>query len=345
MKIFHSILVIFTISIVPVITFASHGETKRFIFNGEQTQSFLSLNGEKTHTEYRSEQVPRTCYQDVYYGSLQVCRDIPQTRCYTTARSCHQECTYSGNRRMCKNVCRGGERICNTHYERVCTIEPQYRSEPYTCYQTIQTPYEVFDYNTQAEITFNYGQLPEGISPNEEFVVTFDGENISIKVKGSNRLITFQRNKSSETYWSNKTKVLSIIIDLSFGDQKELLKPIAEDIQNIKIDKDTISFEIGKVFNPNNLFTNLKIQERRLLIGKKVIFNRPLTHGQYYLEDRGNKTVVTINLRELGLKRIKNKKYFFTISSQLKFDMAILTEGLNIPNLTLTKKIEKKFNK
>ena len=42
-------------------TFASSGESENFLFDGGETERRMTLNGEATHTEYRTERRAETC--------------------------------------------------------------------------------------------------------------------------------------------------------------------------------------------------------------------------------------------------------------------------------------------
>lgn len=127
--------------------FAS-SQTKTFFYDGSQDSVQMSLNAEKTHTEYRYEQRPSICYrQQVYYRN--VCHQTPDRR-------------------------------------RVCRTVPEYRTVSYRCMETVRVGYEVKDYDVQANVVLDI-QNVTGISAGETFKVTLDGDQLSLSSIGSKK--------------------------------------------------------------------------------------------------------------------------------------------------------------
>ncbi len=329
---------------LPLVSFATSGEQRTLNFDGSAEQLQVTLSGEKTHTEYRQEQVPSTCYRQVFVGYYTYCRNVPYQRCTTTPRTCRQVCTGSGSDRTCRRVCTGGQRVCKTYYRRVCEQRPRYRTEAYTCWETVTVPYEVFDYNTQANVTVFMGSLPCNANADEDFKVNFSGENISLKVKGSGKLITFQADKNVEVAWENNVKVMNVTYDVAFQTVEDAFLPVSEGVSNLRRDGDILSYEIGKVQNENDFVPSLNLKNRWLIpIGKRKLFNGNLNKSQYAIEDLGDKTLIKIFLKKLGVKKFRKRKYFYKVGAELKFDLPIITEKVDLPSLKITKKGSSKF--
>jgi hypothetical protein len=130
--------------------YADTSAAERFLLNGGINDYSMDLQTEKTHTEYRYEDRPDTCYRSV---QQRVCRRVPQ--------QCRQECRNG----RCRRVCTPPRQHC--YYRTV--------QRPYRCIRRVRIPYEVIDYRIFTRVNFEFVQ-PQGATPAEQFTFEMNGK-------------------------------------------------------------------------------------------------------------------------------------------------------------------------
>ncbi len=268
-------------------------ETKTFFYDGTQDSVNLSLRSEETHTEYRYEQRNTICYrQDVFY----------RTVCY------------------------------NTPTGRVCNTVPEYRTISYPCTQTVRIPYQVKDYDVDANVVLNVSSIP-GIPAGETFKVTLDGDDLSILALGSKRffVVLNKRDISSRTQGSMK------FIDANFYVSLVEAAPILRALQvnNISFKDNSVFFKTGATTDSVGFYLN--VTKSPILGSDTVLFDRELSSSEIDLRAQGVGSEASINFQKLGVElgsgRFKiTAKVFFkhqgTILNASQFERSEVSQTL-----------------
>ncbi|MFN8369835.1 MAG: hypothetical protein U0T83_04315 [Bacteriovoracaceae bacterium] len=262
-------LSIFTASLAS----ASQNDYKAFTFNGGEQYKVLTLEGEKTHIEYRRETVAKICYRTVHAGFDRFCSGNPRT----------------------------------------CTTTPRYVQQPYTCYVTESVPYVIHDYYITANVTINFANLPQGFNPNIHFSVSLDSDdtNVTISAKNAAGLIVYSQKAQNVSVAGYGNRLINTAFNVSFKPMGQVISSVLAGVQNMKLEGNLLSFVIGKL--SKNAATSIELEiEKSGLFGSEI-FQRILNGNEYSLIDQGNTTLVVIDVLKLTNKLKAGKKYEFEV--------------------------------
>jgi hypothetical protein len=277
-----STVVALVLSLVVGSAFASTTDSQTVFFDGSQTQEVLNLKAEKTRTEYRDERVARTCYRTVVAGYRTVCRRPPPPQ------------------------------------PQQCWREAVYRTVPYTCYETIRVPYEVFEYHVDANVTINYSALPEGLVAAENITATLNGDLLSIRSNGSKRLIVELQSFPKTVSREGQTLVINATANLAFHGAQAVSAALKLD--QMKVTKSQVTYNLGALENLGIRHT-LKIVENPLVGGSTVLFNQPLdlTGTQ-----RGSVTEMLIDFQTVLGRTLSKGRYDITVGASYPLSGTVL---------------------
>ncbi len=280
-----STVVALVLSLVVGSAFASTIESQTVFFDGSQTQEVLNLKAEKTRTEYRDERVARTCYRTEIVGYRTVCRRPPPPQ------------------------------------PQQCWREAVYRTIPYTCYETIRVPYEVFENYVDAAVTINYSQLPEGLVAAENITATLNGDLLTLRSNGSKRLIVELNSLQQNRTMQGNTLMIDAVAILNFHDAQKV--KAALNLTDARIQKSVLTYNLGPISGVN-LQHNLKIVNNPRLGGSTTLFNGILDAGNLSREERGATTAMTVKFEDVLGRTLSSGRYDITVSAEFKAGRAIL---------------------
>lgn len=335
-------------------TFASDSQSLEF--TGERLLK-TSLSGVKTHTEYRTEEVEDTCYREVFSHYENVCRDVPEQQCsYEPRRSCTTipgRCsTYQGQCRThchvvrgqnrCNTVCppaqtrcepsrescsTSNERVCRTTYRTECEDVARYRTESYACMRTVQVPYEVFDYNIEAEVSIEVAKLPTDIAINEKLNVSLNGEDIELSLTTENaELIAVIKSKNIEDKLEGDLKTLKANFVLEVYKKNAIAKELEGIVESSKVQdrKLILSYKLTKILKLESIHLNMA-QNR--LIGRDLrVFDGEIPKELIKPVVNGEMQELVIDLNSLETSELKNKKYHFNLNFKFGLGENFITE-------------------
>lgn len=260
-------------------------ETRNFFFDGTQDSVQMSLNAEETHTEYRYETRQTICYrQDVYYQT--VCSQGPN-----------------------------GQRICQTI--------PHYRTVSYPCMQTIQIPYEVKDFDVQAQVSLNVvnaSSLPAG----ENFKVTLDEDRLSLSASGSKKFFILLKKQQVNTSIRGSMKFIEAAYSAELVEAGAVVKALS--MTNIGLKDTVLSFKMGPVEARELIGFKLTVKKSPILGSDTVLFDRELAASEIQLSAQGNASAADINIEKLGVE-LSSGRYNLTASAFYKHTGTLLNSG------------------
>lgn len=272
-------------------TIASTGESKTFIYDGTRPSVELILRGEKTHTEYRYENRPSTCYRQEIVGYRTVCngggpRPSPRpSNCYRT---------------------------------------PIYRQVAYTCMQTIQIPYEVKDYDVEARMIIDVTKLSEVATPGEQFKVTLFGDDLSVTANGSKKFIIVQKKLDIRSNISGNVKFMDGLMAVELVEAAPVLETLK--LSGITLKRPTLNYNLGPIVNRSALGFSLSAVKNRRLSSDVTLFNRELNPSEIELSPTQTGTQASINIANLDI-RTADSKITFTAKAFFKTDGAVLNKS------------------
>ncbi|MFP5387164.1 MAG: hypothetical protein ACLGHN_13885 [Bacteriovoracia bacterium] len=266
--------------VLSLTAFAS-SETKTFFFDGTQDSVQMSLRAEKTHTEYRYEQIRTTCTrQEVYYSTV-----------------CH-----------------------NTQNGPVCRTVPHYRTIYYPCIQTIRVPYEVKDYDVEANVNLSVAALPEATA-GETFKVTLDGDRLSLSAIGSKKFFILLKKQDQTSRMSGSVK----FIDATYATELVEAAPIVKALEmtSISMKDSVLSFDMGPVAAPEFIGYHLTVKKAPIFGSDTVLFDRELASGEIQINAQDSASSATVHIDRLGVE-LSSGRHTLTAKAFFKHAGSIL---------------------
>jgi hypothetical protein len=307
-----------------VLSYATSVDEEQVLLTHSRQTYQLQLNTEKTHTAYREETVPQTCYRQVYAGSVPECRWVTE-----------QICTRDFYGRV----------WCRPINRQVCYDRPVYRQEPYTCYRTVQIPYEVFDYYVTANVQMNYSQI-ESQSNNEmgESVINFSlkGDEMSLQGRSTEGLLLYLADRRIETRVEGNHKFLDINYRVQGISKEQYVAPFIGGIRNVRIDgQGLLTFNLGQLLSKEIVALTLTVERRKL--GKdELVFHDLLAKSNWSFENTPDGSLVKVTLPQLMTLKSK-KKYRLNLRASAPLDRSRLLNAADLGNTEVHTEFKFKF--
>jgi hypothetical protein len=283
--------------VLSFVSIASSGETKTFTYDGTQNSVELLLKGEKTHTEYRYEQRTTTCYRTEIVGYRTICTGGG----------------YPGP----------GPRPGPGYPGRNCYQEPIYRQVAYPCTQTIQIPYEVRDFYVDAKVIVDVTNLTGISTPGEKFVVTLQGDNLSIQTVGSKKFFLMLKKQDIRENMNGSVKFMDGLYAVELIEAAPVLKALK--MTNISIENSILSFGLGPVANRANIGFSLVVVKKK--IGSDILlFDRDLDASEVVINAENAGSSADVNVQTLGIK-LTGGKYGLTAKAFFKATGTLMNQS------------------
>jgi hypothetical protein len=289
---------------------ASTGETKSFTFDGTQNTVELLLKGEKTHTEYKVEDVPWICYRNEVVGYQTVCTGGygPYPRPYPYPYPRPYPAPY-----------------------RQCYSQPIYRSVPYDCIRTVRTPFEVKDFDVDTKVTLNVANLSE-VPASEKLSVTLLGDQLTLTMKGSKKLIGVLKTEAINPQMAGSVKIINAVYNVELVDAQAINDSLK--LTKISMSRGVLSLKAGRIGDRGDLTLALNVVKKKALSSDVTLLDRALKVGEYAVEDDADvASNISIDMPALGLE-LNNGKY--SITAKLSFNGRVLNRT-ELPELEVSR--------
>lgn len=266
--------------------FASTVDTATFIYDGSRDSVELVLNAEKTHTEYRTEERPSTCYRQEFMGYRTVCSG-----------------GYGGGGHPRRGGgWRGGARSCWS--------QPVYRRVAYSCMQSVTISYEVKDYDVDARVIVDVTNLSSATTPGETFKVTLKGDKLSFEAIGSKKFFIVKKKDTTRSSMNGSVKFMDALLVVELIESAPVLKALK--ITDNSFQDENLRFNIGPTKNLESLGFSLKVTKVKFLANDPVLFDRKLADSELQINSLGNLSEINVNLKNLNFEMPQGKLKFTT---------------------------------
>lgn len=257
----------------------------------------FTLNTVQTRTEYKNETVAKTCYRTEFDGYRNVCQYYPEVVC----REDHMS-----------------RRICTTQNVYRCHSEPVYRTVPYTCYETVRIPYEVFSHNVKANV--NVKKPTEIPAANAcELSFTLEGQTLRANTACKELIVTAQKTSSERR--EGNTLIQDHNYVLNTLNAADISAPVNGGIADMRLEGQNLVFRTGDLTRNPNFSLKLFVERRKFLKDDEVLINRNLTASEYSFEKTNDRYgIVKINLSSLIGGVNSKKKHVFRVNLDVKLD-------------------------
>lgn len=286
---------------------------------GEEINENFEMKSIQTRTEYKNESVAKTCYRRVHDGYRNVCQLEPEVSCYYD-HYYHQ--------------------YCNTRFVNRCYSEAQYRQEPYTCFETVSTPYEVFSHNVKAFVNVLVKNSENSmLAPHNTCNINFTLEGDFFKSQAQCSEYIILSNKKVFSQRKDSTVIHNQMLNLTLIDAKKATAATSVEISEMRVSGQTLIFRSGDLTKDSNFSLKLFVERKKLLKEDEVLISRVLDKKEYSFEKTNdNFGFVKIDLEKLIGKINTKKKHVIKveIKSLLNTENAINT---SLPLLFTSKSI------
>lgn len=190
-----------------------------------------------------------------------------------------------------------------THYEMRCYGNPPRcqhvpvtRTIPYSCMQTVSIPYQVKDFDVDADISLSFTKPETELSLAETIKVTLWGDKVYLASTGTKNYFVLAKETSRETQVNGTMKYIDASYAFSFVPAAPILKSI--EMTNISMKNNVLSFSIGEVEVPEYIGFSLLVKDDPILGTSRELFNRTLKASEVTV----NGKVASVNIKDLGVQ-------------------------------------------
>lgn len=283
------------------LSFASFATSTTFVYDGSTPTFNEVLNGEQSHTEYRSEVRQTTCFRQEIAGYRSVCNGG------------YYGGGYYGGYYGPRGYGRGGLYAPGYYGNGGCYTQPNYITVSYSCNEVVKVPFKVKDLDVVANITVNVTNDSDA-KANEEITAKLESNGtVSFSAKGSKNFLIYLKAKKESLAVSGSVKTIEATYNVELVPASALR---ALDVGVLKAYSTGISFN-HDVDTHNIVTRNLEIKKRRFLLGKKDIYEGTLLAKD--LSTIVGFTGASVNLKfsTLGIE-LKKGRYVFNVTSSVK---------------------------
>jgi hypothetical protein len=276
-------------------SFASSIDSKTFVYDGSQSSIDFVLKTEKNHTEYRVEDVLTTCYRSQVVGRRSLC-----TGGLMGGFGYSQRGPFPGP------------------FPTQCYSEPIYRQVPYSCTQTIRTPFQVKDFDVEARVSLEVSKVSAEVTPGETFKVSLEqGDKLVFTAVGSKKFFIIKKKQDVTETLTGSVKYIDAKLAADLVEAAPLQGALK--ITDIALDNAVLNFKVGEGANLARLGFSLKVAKVKFLGSDTTLLDKDLTSSEVNLDDAGIISVASVNVSKLGLDLVDGK---FSLTAKVfpKFD-------------------------
>ncbi len=257
-------------------------ESRSIVYNGSQDSFDVLLRGEETHTEYRVEQRRATCSRSVYAGT--------------------------------RTVCSGGR-------PRSCRSYPVYRTQYYTCWQSVRIPYEVKDFDVNANIKLLVSKKDLAQTRGETFKLSLKGDNVHLEAVGSRKYLLVLRKNQNRVEVRGSFKFVSHLYAVELVEAAPIVNSLQ--MSNISIENNVLSTVMGSQMEHNQIAFSLKVSQIHTFGSDPVLFDRELTSDELSFRTLAQMVVLDLQVDRLAIN-LNNGKFALTTSAFFKDNKRLL---------------------
>lgn len=282
-----------------------------------------------TPSGYKCHDVPghQVCH-DV--PGREVCRDLPARReCYQLPG--RQDCYDTPGRQHCETV-------------------TDYRTETYSCTQTISVPSQIVESEIINDVIVNVEinrQLPEGVGEVVE-LEQLNNKKLNLKsVTSTGKVLVYATQAQKEISNTGRVIKLETIVSVKLVDAKVAFSAFSSPMSEITIDSDGFEITTGLIVDPASVRFDVDLSRNKLFGKDESVLKGALSLAQATLTNSAdNKTTkVYFDFEKLGVrKNVAGKKISMKLQLQSNIQVDNVINKNDIPkNLGQTKEVKQKL--
>lgn len=267
------------------------------------------------------------------------CHDVPgHQECYLVPG--HQECYQTPGHEECYQT--PGHEVCTDlpgHQE--CNEVPDYKTEYYSCTQTINVPYTVKDYDIVNDVSVEVA-MDQKLPAQLHEVLDFTQAQDELQLKSINttgKVLIYATKKQTEISNNGQLKKIKSIVNLKLVDRNLALGAFLTPASDLSADSNTLKITTGSLQDASLVRFDLTINRRKLFGKDEQVFQRTLQSNEVTLTPTGQQTVISIDFKKLGIQdKISGKKVHIELQMQSNMTTNQVLNGQDIPGNLLIKK-------
>lgn len=321
-------------------------QAKQIVIDGQVLKYKEVVAGSVSHTEYRTEYRDTTCSREVPDGY--------EERCYWESGS--RECETVGGGEQCGTDANGqpmckpnpSHEVCSeTPGREVCNSEPRYRTEYYTCTQSVSVPYQVKDYDVENTITVvveKNSKLPKGVREVIDLVQSQQSLVLNA-VKTSGKVLISATQQTREVSFNGSLKRFETAVSMKLIDRQAAIGPFIGPISELTGDINELQLTTGLITDLSVLKIEIIAKKNRLIGSDPVVIQKVLTLEDMTLVNSGSQTTIKINFNKLGApEHLRGKSAKIDVVIQALLPLENIINRQDMPQTTsVTKNLRANF--
>lgn len=315
-----------TILLCSTGVFASTTDSHSLPILGTESVDSFTLMTTQTKTLYRQETKESICYRTIIVGTRMECNGFIENKAQSlplNGGNHGPDGDHNGNHGGEHGGDRGGDHRgpgpMPSPYPYpypqppICREVPVYETVPYTCYETVTVPYEVFDHNTKTNITAKISSVENNnfVDCAIDFVAT--GDLLKANTNCSDYIALSSSTHTSEQGEAN-TLVQNFDFNIKLMNAKAALAPLAGGLNNLHLDGQNIIVTTGDLNASKNYTIKLTVQRKRFLQGEETYLDRVLTPSEFtYTAKSATSGETKFDLEKLVGGLTTNRKYIVKV--------------------------------
>lgn len=299
--------------------------------------------GEECHDEGGGEECEEVgggqeCHE---VGGGQSCGETPSGRqCFDLPghQECglvpgHRECYQTPSHRVCSQL--PGHEVCtsNPSHEE-CNTVTDYKTEYYSCTETVNVPYTVKDSEIENSVVVNVEiklSLPSGLKEVIDLVQTPTALTLK-SVKSTAKVLVYATQTSKVISDNGRLKKLETVVSIKMIDRNLALGAFLSPLGELTADNNGLKITMGPVADPTTVRFDLTIKRNKLLGKDEVVIQRALTINEVAYAASGNQTIASVDFAKLGIQdKIKGKKVKISLQVQPNVSVDSVVNTQDVP--------------
>jgi len=238
------------------------------------------------------------------------------------AEKTHTEYRYEQRRSVCYRQ--------EVHYEVRCYGRPMschqvpvYRTISYPCMETVRVPYEVWDYDVEANVDLKIAKLPVALPVGETIKVTLWGDRLSLSANGSKNFFILSQETAMTSQMNGSVKFIDASYALNLVEAAPVVKAL--EMTDISLKNSVLNFKMGPVEVRDLIGFSLEVKKSPILGSDTVLFNRELKSSEIMIASEAESASANINIKDLGVN-LTGGRYTLTAKTFFKHEGTLINK-------------------
>lgn len=165
-----------------------------------------------------------------------------------------------------------------------------------------------------AHVNLVFGKAPDGVSPEETFVVKLDEDSLTVSLKSSGKVLVSQEVPVIKMDRSPHRLSIDASYSFSFIDIAPIAAVLTTGMAKVDVANGSLFFEASPEFFERQFTLRLSISKKRFLRRSEIVFDRSITSESLKrIPTEDGKILYSSNLMGLGVPALEEGRYAFDL--------------------------------